>query len=152
MRLGVKARTHRRRDYYEDVPKIKSLRQILGENAKAIRADKKLSQPKVVAAAKKAGGQIDQTTVGRVERCVHPATVDIIEALAKGLGIPSWQLLIPDGADEKFLAILHAWSQATPGGRELLSIAADGALRREEDADHERPAVATPKRHRAGNH
>lgn len=88
----------------------------------------KLSQYKIAAAAKRAGGKIDPTTVSRIARGAYPTNVDKLEALAKGLGIPVWQLLIPDGREEKFLAILSAWGQADENGRELLYIAALGAL------------------------
>lgn len=55
-----------------------------------------MSQPAVSATAKHAGLVVGQTTVGRVERAVHAADIETIEALGKGLGIEPWQLLVPD--------------------------------------------------------
>lgn len=108
--------------------KIKTLRHVLADNVKARRGTLKLSQSKVASAAKRAGGQIDQRTIGRIENADVPVGVDALESLAKGLASPAWQLLIPDGQDEKFLAILSAWEQADDSGRRLLFIAATGAL------------------------
>lgn len=114
--------------YLAKMPKNKTLRQIVGDNAKQIRAAKKLSQPAVAAEAKRRGGQIDQTTVGRVERAEFPASVDTLESLAKGLGVDPWLLLIPGASDQKFLAILSSWADADDRGRRLLSIAATAAI------------------------
>lgn len=116
-----------RRTYYAYVPKIKTLQQALAENVTAVMEKKSLSQPKVAAAAKRAGAQIDQRTVGRIKNGEFPCTVETLEALAKGLGELPWQLLIPEGRDEKFLAILKAWSQADDEGRRVLSTVA-GAI------------------------
>lgn len=77
------------------MPKNKTLKEIVGDNVKAIMATKKLSQTKVAAAAKKSGTPIDQTTVGRIARADFPATLDSLEALANGLGVEPWQVLYP---------------------------------------------------------
>lgn len=73
----------------------KPLKAVLGDNIATLRAAKTLSQPAVAAAAKHAGHVIGQTTVGRIERAVHAADVDTIEAISKGLGVEAWQLLVP---------------------------------------------------------
>ncbi len=78
------------------MPTKKHLRNVLAENVTALRLKKGLSQPKISTAALHAGFVVGQTTVGRVERAVHAADVDTIEALAKGLGVEPWQLLISE--------------------------------------------------------
>lgn len=89
---------HRLTHYYAGMPNKldKRLREILGDNVKAIRKHKKLSQPAVSQRALTYGLKIDQTTVGRVENKKHPAGVETIEALAKGLGVEPWHLFSPD--------------------------------------------------------
>lgn len=82
------------RAYYADVPRNKTLRQVLADNLSAAMKAKKLSQPKVAAAAKSAGRKIDQTTVGRIARGEIPTTVDTLDALAAGVGFEPWQLLM----------------------------------------------------------
>jgi transcriptional regulator with XRE-family HTH domain len=152
MRMSVKARTHAVTPYDENMPKIKTLRQVVGENAKAIRSGKNLTQQDVVDAGRKKGGRIDQTTVGRIERCVHPTTVDSLDTLAKGLGVHPWELLIPDGTEENFLAVLKAWTQANDAGRTALGIVAEGILRKHEYTEQQqsRQTDAAPERSRAG--
>lgn len=86
----------RRLHYAVNVPKNKSLKAVLGENVLAVMKAKGLSQPKVAAAAKRAGTPVDQTTIGRVARAVYPATVDTLEAVSNGLGVDPWLLLMPD--------------------------------------------------------
>jgi transcriptional regulator with XRE-family HTH domain len=113
------------------MPKNKPLRQVVAENAREARKKKKLSQPDVAKAAKRHGLDIDQSTVSRMERSSHPSSIDHIEALAKGLLIEPWQLLMPAGIDEKFLVILKAWAQSGEQGRKLLLLAASGAVDRD---------------------
>jgi transcriptional regulator with XRE-family HTH domain len=138
------------------MPKNKKLKEIVGENVKAIMAAKKLSQPKVAAMAKKSGTPVDQTTVGRVARADFPATVDTLEAIANGCGVPSWQLLIPSGTDVGILELLRAWEQSGDQGKELLSLAAKGALQRESfeatdsGAADRASSIAQPRRNRSG--
>jgi len=83
-------------NYSANVPKNKPLRVVLGENVAGVMKAKRLSQPKVAANAKRAGTPIDQTTISRVSRAVYPATIDTLEAIANGLGIDPWQLLMPE--------------------------------------------------------
>lgn len=77
------------------MPNRPRLKSILGTNVLRIRSARGLSQPGVSAAAKHAGLDVGQTTVGRVERAVHAADIETIEALGRGLGVEPWQLLIP---------------------------------------------------------
>jgi transcriptional regulator with XRE-family HTH domain len=89
------------RAYYADVPRNKTLRQVLADNLSAAMKAKKLSQPKVAAAAKSAGRKIDQTTVGRIARGEIPTTVDTLDALAAGVGFEPWQLLMEGFSPER---------------------------------------------------
>lgn len=129
--FSVKAHPHGNRKYLPYVPKNKPLREVVAENAKQTRKRKKLSQPKVASLAKHSGFDIDQSTVSRVERATHGASVDHLEGLARGLGLQPWQLLVPAGADEKFIFVLRAWAQSGEQGRKLLYLAAIGALERD---------------------
>jgi transcriptional regulator with XRE-family HTH domain len=138
--LSVNAHLHRVRGYYAKMPKNKTLRTVLGENVTAAMAAKKLRQQEVERLAKKHGTKVHQTTIGRVARAVYPATVDTVEAIANGLGVQPWLLLIPDGADKNFLAILKAWSVSSSRGRQLLIFAAEAATREVEDAQPARGA------------
>jgi hypothetical protein len=116
------------------MPKNKPLRVVLGENVAELMKAKKVSQVKVAAEAKKSGYRINQTTVSRVmragkhnasrEELSYPTTVDSVEAIAHGLGVQPWRLLLPSSFDEKFLAILQAWSVTSDVGRDLLRSAA----------------------------
>lgn len=114
--------------------KIKPLREIVKDNSKAIRLAKKLSQPGVARAAARAGFDIDQSTVSRAETLKNALSVDHLEALAHGLGIPPWQLIMPAGADEGFLFILRAWAKSGDQGKKLLYLAALGAIERDAEA------------------
>lgn len=113
------------------MPKNKTLKQIVGENVKAIMTTKGLSQPKVAAIAKKAGTPLNQTTVGRIANASFPATLDTLEALASGLGVAPWLFLLPYTSDKNFLVLLEAWEQSGEQGKRLLLLAAKGALERD---------------------
>jgi transcriptional regulator with XRE-family HTH domain len=137
------------------MPKNKKLKEVVGENVKAIMAAKNLSQPKVAAAAKKAGTPVDQTTVGRVSRADFPATVDTLEAIANGLGV-SPLLLLASGSDVGILELLRAWEQSGEQGKKLLALAARGALERdafgaaEGEPSGGSAGFAQPRRNRSG--
>lgn len=96
MRLAVKARVQPLLGYAAKMPKNKPLKELLGENVRAVMKARRVSQPKVAAIAKKRGTPIDQTTVGRIARAEFPATMDTLEAMANGLGLEPWQLLLPE--------------------------------------------------------
>ena len=104
---------------------------MVAENARLARETKKLSQPKVASLAKHSGFDIDQSTISRIERSTHPTSVDHLEGLARGLGMQAWQLLMPAGAEDKFLFLLRAWAQSGEQGRKLLYLAALGAIDRD---------------------
>lgn len=88
--------------------KTKGLQQVLGENVLEVRRHRKLAQTGVATAAKSRGYAIDQTTVSRVERSadpelgIDPPTLATVEAIAAGLSVSAWQLLVP-GLDPKSL-------------------------------------------------
>jgi len=67
---------------------------VLSENMRAIRKAHGITQPQVVANAAAAGHLIRQPTVSRVERRVMVPSLDVLEALAAGLDIAPWQLLV----------------------------------------------------------
>lgn len=91
----VKAHTQPGLRYDLKMQKNKTLREVLALNVSAVMEVRRLSQPAVAAAAKKKQTPVDQTTVGRVKRGDFPASVDTIEAIANGLGVEAWQLLMP---------------------------------------------------------
>lgn len=88
--------------YYADAPRNKALKDVLAENVRAAMAAKGMKQQHVAALAKQKGMPIDQTTVGRIARAEIPTTVEKLQALAAGLGLEPWQLLL-DGLDMKHL-------------------------------------------------
>lgn len=88
--------------YYANVPRNKPLKEVLAENVTAIMDTLDLAQDDVAKAARRCGMKLSQSTVGRVKRAAFPASLDTIEALAIGLGVLPWQLLI-DTLDPKAL-------------------------------------------------
>jgi transcriptional regulator with XRE-family HTH domain len=64
------------------------IREILAFNLKRLRADTGLSQEEL---AHRAG--IDRTYVSSLERCVYAAGIDLVDRLAKALGVESAELL-----------------------------------------------------------
>lgn len=82
--------------YHADMPRNKALKVVVGDNVQAVMTAKKVKQQQVAALAKQRGHKIDQTTVGRIARAAIPTTVEKLEAVAAGLGIDPWQLLVPD--------------------------------------------------------
>lgn len=76
------------------MPNRKPLREVLGTSVRVLRTAKKMSQAQVAAAGKRSGLQIDGSTIGRIERFEIPTTIDSIAALARGLGVEAWQLLV----------------------------------------------------------
>ena len=64
-----------------------NVRRMMGETIK---------QDHISAAAKRAGYKIDQKTISRALNDGN-TTIKKIEAIAAGLGVQPWQLLIPDG-------------------------------------------------------
>ena len=65
-----------------------TLREVLAENLKRHRSETGLSQEELAHRA-----EIDRTYVSSLERCQYAATVDIIEKLARELGVEAAELL-----------------------------------------------------------
>jgi transcriptional regulator with XRE-family HTH domain len=65
-----------------------TLREILAENLKRHRLETGLSQEELAHRA-----EIDRTYVSSLERCQYAATVDVIEKLARELGVVASELL-----------------------------------------------------------
>ena len=70
-----------------------TLREVLAENLKRHRQASGLSQEELAHRA-----EVDRTYVSSLERCQYAATVDVIEKLARELGVEGAALLQrPDG-------------------------------------------------------
>ena len=76
-----------------------TLRQILGENLKRLRAEREWSQEELAYQA-----QLHRTFVAHVERCQRNISLDNIEKLANAFQIPAYQLLSPVPPVEKHRA------------------------------------------------
>ena len=73
-----------------------TLREVLAENLKRHRLARGLSQEELAHRA-----DIDRTYVSSLERCQYSATVDMIEKLARVLGVEAAELLVvPSAASE----------------------------------------------------
>lgn len=106
----VKAHPHTHLRHHCSMAKAGAVK-VLAENAKAFRSAAKMTQPQVADAAKRHNKTIDQGTISRIERGSIVASVEVIEALAAGLDVELWQLLVP-GADPQNPPILREASQA----------------------------------------
>lgn len=67
------------------------LRQVVGENVRAYRARRRLSQEKL---AELCGSH--QTYISAIELGDNAASVDVIERIAAALNVPAWKLLRPE--------------------------------------------------------
>lgn len=72
-----------------------SLREVLGENVRAYRARRRLSQEKL---AELSGSH--QTYISAIELGTSSASVDVIERIAAALNVPAWRLLRPEDDQE----------------------------------------------------
>ena len=70
-----------------------TLREVLAENLKRHRLATGLSQEELAHRA-----DIDRTYVSSLERCQYSATVDMIEKLARVLGVEAAELLVVTSA------------------------------------------------------
>lgn len=113
----VKPHLHTAPHYYARMPRRPALKDVLGANIGALRRENDQSQPDVVATAGRAGFKVGQTTVGRVERAVHAADIDTIEAIAHGLGVDPWQLLVPKLEPK---ALPHIGEESLPADEQQL--------------------------------
>jgi len=69
-------------------------REIFAANVRRLMGDS-IKQAGISAAAKRAGYSVDQKTVSRALNDGNP-TIDTVAAIAAGLGVQPWQLLIPE--------------------------------------------------------
>lgn len=68
------------------------IREILAANLRRFRTKAGLSQEELAHRA-----QIDRTYVSALERCVYSAGIDVVDSLAKELGVTAAELLTPPG-------------------------------------------------------
>jgi transcriptional regulator with XRE-family HTH domain len=64
------------------------LRQILGRNIRRFRKQQNLSQEELAYRA-----SVDRTYVSALERGVYSASVDVLDRVARALGVSAWELL-----------------------------------------------------------
>ena len=69
------------------------LREVLALNLRKIRRAKGLSQEELADRAK-----IDRTYISAIERSVYAASIDVVDRLARGLGVEAADLLRPPSA------------------------------------------------------
>lgn len=91
------------------------LRTVIAANVRALRKQLKETQPQIAERAKARGYVLDQGTVSRVENKRLVPSIDVLEALAHGLDVEAWQLLVP-AIDPKNPPVLR---DATASEREL---------------------------------
>jgi transcriptional regulator with XRE-family HTH domain len=99
---------------------------ILAENLKTLMAaDADLSTgPKVA----KASG-VSRKSINNIAENRHDPKLSSIEAIAKAYRLDAYQMLAP-GIDNNLLAIFRAYRETSESGRELLTQAAEVALKR----------------------
>ncbi|WP_084390969.1 helix-turn-helix domain-containing protein [Novosphingobium capsulatum] len=66
------------------------IQEILAANLRRHRQAAGLSQEELAHRA-----QIDRTYISALERCLYSASIDVVDRLAKGLGISASDLLLP---------------------------------------------------------
>jgi len=72
------------------------IREVLALNLKTLRAATGLSQEQLAHDAK-----IDRTYISALERCVYAASIDVVDRLAKVLGVEAADLLTKSSQPEK---------------------------------------------------
>lgn len=66
------------------------LRAVVATNVRSFRRERGLSQEELGAAA-----NLHRTYIGSIERSERNLSIDSISALAEGLGVEPWRLLVP---------------------------------------------------------
>ena len=69
------------------------IREALAHNLKALRQAKGLSQEELAHRA-----DIDRTYISSLERCVYNASIDVVDRLARALGVEAADLLRRSGS------------------------------------------------------
>jgi transcriptional regulator with XRE-family HTH domain len=64
------------------------IREVLALNLRKYRRDRRLSQEELAHRA-----EIDRTYISALERCVYAASIDVVDQLARGLGVEAADLL-----------------------------------------------------------
>jgi transcriptional regulator with XRE-family HTH domain len=64
------------------------IREVLALNLRKYRRDKRLSQEELAHRA-----EIDRTYISALERCVYAASIDVVDRLARQLGVEAADLL-----------------------------------------------------------
>jgi len=100
-------------------------RKTLAENVLKLRQHHGWSQPEL---ARKSG--IPQTTISSIERAVHNAGVDAIEALAAAFKVPHWMLMMPNVTVDVLLSgsmpkLMEHYAKMDEQGRNLVSMVAE---------------------------
>lgn len=70
------------------MPEIRSLRQVLSDNMKALRAEKNISQEDFAALC-----DLHRTYISDIERCTRNVSIDNIEKIAAAFHITASELL-----------------------------------------------------------
>ncbi len=83
------------------------IREVLALNLKTLRQAKAMSQEELAHRAK-----IDRTYISALERCVYAASIDVVDRLAKVLGVEAADLLAtPSPPDGKCRAAKSAFDE-----------------------------------------
>lgn len=69
------------------------IREVLAHNLRTYRQAQELSQEELAHRA-----DIDRTYISALERCVYAASIDVVDRLARVLGVDAADLLRPRGA------------------------------------------------------
>jgi len=72
------------------------IREVLALNLRKLRHAKRLSQEELAARAK-----IDRTYISALERSVYAASIEVVDRLARGLGVEASELLRRSSAPTK---------------------------------------------------
>jgi transcriptional regulator with XRE-family HTH domain len=76
-----------------------NIREVLATNLRRLRRARRLSQEELAHRAK-----IDRTYISALERCVYAAGIDVVDRLARVLGVEAADLLVrpaSDGGEKK---------------------------------------------------
>ena len=68
-----------------------SIREVLAQNLRRYRAERGLSQEELAHRA-----DVDRTYISSLERMQYGASIDVVESLAKVLGVAPYELLRPE--------------------------------------------------------
>jgi transcriptional regulator with XRE-family HTH domain len=72
------------------------IREVLAENLRRYRKERGLSQEELAHRA-----DIDRTYVSSLERCQYAAGIDVVDRLARELGVETWKMLRPPSSAER---------------------------------------------------